>query len=126
MSEAGGSHKLKQPRTQVGQVFNTQMSEHRENHEFGTPKYNQKANATLQANLGGGWEVAPSMVERKKNATIIEILGYLKEVESTISKIDKYVEYCIKKYKHFQFNIKLFLKDELISKCQYVEQFYIN
>ena len=44
----------------------------------------------------------------------------------SIAKIDKYVEYCIKKYKYFQFNIKLFLKDELIGKCQYVEQFYIN
>ena len=60
-------------------------------------------------------------MHKKKNASIVEILGYLKEVEFSIARIDKYVEYCIKKYKHFQFNIKLFMKDELIGKCQYVE-----
>ena len=77
------------------------MSEQNPKNQFGTPKYNQKANATLQANQGGGWEVSPSLVQKKKNASIIEILGYLKEVEFTIARIDKYVEYCIKKYKHF-------------------------
>ena len=43
-----------------------------------------------------------------------------------IGRSDKYVEYAIKKFKHYQYNIKLFMKDELIGQCYYVEQFYVN
>jgi hypothetical protein len=67
------------------------------------------------------WHVSPSMVHKPRNSSIVEILGYLKEVENTIARMDKYVEYCIRKYKHFKFNVKLFMKDELIAKSQYVE-----
>lgn len=103
------------------QVFNTQMTGSQGEFEFSSPKFNSKHNATLQTPQGGNWEVSPSLVQRSGNATIVEILKYLKEIEYGIAKIDKYVEYCIRKYKHFQFNIKLFLKDELIGKCQYIE-----
>ena len=56
----------------------------------------------------------------KNNQSIQSILGYLRELEATIASIDKYVDYCIKKYKSFKFNIKIFMNDDFITRAQFV------
>lgn len=72
-----------------------------------------------------GWEIKQRTIA-SKNTSIVDVLKNLKQVELTIAGIDKYVEYCIRKYKHFQFNIKLFMKDQLIEQTTYVESLYID
>ena len=57
-----------------------------------------------------------------KTASITDILKRLQSIEKDLSDVDKYVEYIVKKYKPFKFNVQLFLKDEQISKCKYMEQ----
>lgn len=61
-----------------------------------------------------------------KTASIPDILKRLQSIEKDISDVDKYVEYIVKKYKPFKFNVQMFLKDDQIGKCKYMEQLSVN
>ena len=43
-----------------------------------------------------------------------------------MADIDKYVQYCIYKYKTFQYNIQIFLNDDLITQTSFVENYEIT
>ena len=73
-------------------------------------------NSLKQANKKTAWT---------SNQTIPEIIVLLSKLEDDIAKIDKYVSYCEKKYKKFQFNLQLFMKDDLIKVAKYVENYAV-
>ena len=46
-----------------------------------------------------------------KKINISEIVKNLRGIEKEVSKLDKYVAYCLKKYKSFKYDIKKFADD---------------
>lgn len=72
------------------------------------------------------WQLhAASPPASEKERTIKEQLEVLRTVESNISQMDKYVEYCMKKYQPFVFNLEQFMNDVFIEQTQFVEDHLI-
>lgn len=61
-------------------------------------------------------------ISNKTEQEIKDYLAVLRRVESEVAELDKYVEYCINKYRPFLFNIQVFLTDELIGSTKFVER----
>ena len=59
-----------------------------------------------------GWNYLSKLLAIDHTKSLLEISKALVIVEQDIAQIDKYVEYCTKKYKPFSFNIKPLIKDE--------------
>ena len=64
-------------------------------------------------NIPIGWNyLSKILVDNSKS--LAEISEALSKVEQDIAQMDKYVEYCTKKYKPFSFTIGPLIKDETL------------
>lgn len=72
------------------------------------------------------WDVKTNDQIKAKNASIVEILKRLQAIEKEIAQVDKFVEYIVKKYKPFKFDVQMFMKDDLIKSCSYAEQYLVE
>lgn len=62
----------------------------------------------------------------KKRINIAEIVKNLREFEKEVSTLDKYVAYCLKKYKNFKYDIKNFADDQLLLQAMYTEAHFVE
>ena len=53
-------------------------------------------------------------------------LSKLQQLENEISELDSYVFYCIQKYKPFNFNLDIFMEDELIMASKFVQRYEVK
>lgn len=56
-----------------------------------------------------------------KERTIKEQMTILKQVETDIGSMDKYVEYCTRKYKPFVFELQQYMEDLFIEQAIFVQ-----
>lgn len=74
----------------------------------------------------------PWKLQKKKRISneaekqIKDYLAVLRRVESEVIGLDKYVEYCVNKYRPFIFNIQQFMTDELIVSAKFVECYEVK
>ena len=88
----------------------------------------QKQEITVTPLDKTAWEIIPNteLEANSKKCSIIDILKRLGVIEKELGKIDKYVEYCAKKYKPYKFEVQLFMKDKLIGSTVYAEKLAIT
>ena len=55
-----------------------------------------------------------------ENLTIKDQLKILKDVETNVAKMDKYVEFCVVKYQTFVFNLEQFMQDIMLAQTQFI------
>lgn len=49
----------------------------------------------------------------------------MRQIESEAASADKYVAFCVNKYKSFAFNMKVFMDDESIDESTFVENMIV-
>ena len=78
--------------------------------------------------VNNGWDLSALGKSNAlgEGATILDVLKYLKQIEIEIASFDKYVEYCVRKYRPFKYQLSQFLNDTLIGQAQYVENYEIQ
>ena len=83
-----------------------------------TPKPERKTNVKWNLQLD------PTSSQLKQR-TIKEQMEVLKQVEKDVASMDKYVDYCTRKYKPFVFDLKQFMNDVFIEQTNFVEDHLI-
>ena len=54
-----------------------------------------------------------------------DVIQNLRRVEKNIAEMDRYFEYCTRKYKLFNYTMKLFMEDPILLNCEYTEGFEV-
>ena len=83
-----------------------------------TPKPERKTNVKWNLQLD-------TTSSQLKQRTIKEQMEVLKQVEKDVASMDKYVDYCTRKYKPFVFDLKQFMNDVFIEQTNFVEDHLI-